>query len=114
MKMPLMSTPFDPATGLVRLSEIFAAQVVKAKVHDYDQSIEICFAPATPTAWTPSEAQLKAACALGFLACYCDFSDDTEFVGCWRTRITDGKKAGDYWVQSARREKVGYPRYSAV
>lgn len=113
-----MSETFDPATGLPRLKAIFAdgaclAAELRCKVHDYDLSIELYFAPATPAAWVPSEAQLKAVCALGFTAVYCDFADDTEFVGCWRTRIVDGKKAGDYWVQSARREKVGFPRYLA-
>lgn len=108
-----MSEPFDPASGLPRLNALFAdrAADLRCKVHDYDQSIELYFAPTTPGAWVPSEAQLKAVCAFGFTAVYCDFADDTEFVGCWRTRILEGKKAGDYWVQSARREKVGFPRY---
>lgn len=115
--MPAMTETFDPANGPARFAIIFGADparaVVRCKVHDYDQSIELFFAPTTPPTWVPDEAQLKSVCALGFTAVYCDFADDTEYVGCWRTRIVEGKKAGDYWVQSARREKVGYPRYSA-
>jgi len=112
-----MSQLFDPATGLPSLNAIFASDpasaIVRCKVHDYDQSIELYFAPNTPAGWIPDETRLKAVCALGFTAVYCDFADDTEFVGCWRTRIVEGRKAGDYWVQSARRERVGYPRYTA-
>ncbi len=112
-----MSEPFDPSTGLGRLNALFGAAdshaVVRCKVHDYDLSIELYFAPTTPATWVPDETQLRAVCALGFTAVYCDFADDTEFVGCWRTHIVDGNKAGDYWVQSAKREKVGYPRYAA-
>jgi len=112
-----MSETFDPAAAPARFALIFGADPVRAvirhKVHDYDQSIELYFAATTPADWVPSEQQLKAVCALGFTAVYCDFADDTEFVGCWRTRIIDGRKAGDYWVQSSRRERVGFPRYSA-
>ncbi|MCS6971203.1 MAG: hypothetical protein RMM29_08625 [Planctomycetota bacterium] len=98
-----------------RLAAIFAPQtIVRWRVHDYDQSLELFFAPETPADWTPSAEQLRAACQLGdFTAVYCDFADDTEFVGCWRQRIVDGRKAGVYWVQSQRRERVGYPRYQA-
>lgn len=102
---------------LAQLNAIFTAPperaVVRFKVSDYDQAIELFFAPSTPTAWVPTDAQLKAVCALGFANVYCDFADDTEFVGCWRMRIVAGKKQGEYWVMSARREKVGYPRYHA-
>lgn len=112
-----MSATFDASNGPARFAIIFgndpARAVVRCKVHDYDQSIELFFAPTTPAAWLPGEEQLKAVCALGFTAVYCNFADDTEFVGCWRTRIVEGKKAGDYWVQSAKREKVGFPRYRA-
>lgn len=96
-----------------RLAAVFAPQrVLRYQVHDYDQSLELFFAPETPSGWTPTAEQLRAACALGdFTAVYCDFADDTEFVGCWRTRIVDGRKSGTYWVQSQARERVGYPRY---
>jgi len=106
-----------PADQLSRINTILAAPaewaVVRLKVHDYDQSIELYFAPTTPVSWTPSDVQLKAVCALGFANTYCDFADDTEFVGCWRMRIVDGMKHGEYWVMSPRRERVGYPRYNA-
>lgn len=102
---------------LARLNAIFAADparaVIRLKISDYDQSIELFFAPSTPPAWTPTDEQLKAVSALGFATVYCDFADDTEFIGCWRMRIVDGRKQGEYWVMSPRRERVGYPRYNA-
>ena len=89
-------------------------KVIDLRAHEYDQSLELFFDPATPIAWTPNGDQLRSVCALGFTTVYCNFADDTEFVGAWRIRIVDGKKVpnGDYWVMSERREKVGYPRYN--
>ena len=89
--------------------------VLRCEVHDYDQSVELFIDPRVPADWTPSEAALKAVCALGYLTVYCDFKDDTEFVGAWRQRTDHGRKVagGEYWVQSPRREKVGYPRWKA-
>lgn len=101
----------DPAALLPRIAGILGQPLVRVQVHDYDQSVELHFARTVPAAWLPDEDRLKAVCALGFTAVYCDFADDTEFVGCWRTRIADGRKAGDYWVQSQRRERVGLPRW---
>lgn len=102
---------------LARLNAIFAADpgraVQRAKLSDYDQAIELFFAPTTPASWVPTDVQLKEVCKLGFANVYCDFADDTEFVGCWRLRIIDGRKQGEYWVMSPRRERVGYPRYNA-
>lgn len=102
---------------LDRLNGIFAADpsraVTRLKISDYDQSIELFFAPTTPADWMPSGDQLKAVCKLGFANVYCDFADDTEFVGCWRMRIVDGIKQGEYWVMSTHRERVGFPRYNA-
>lgn len=105
-----------PAEQLARLNAIFGATpmrtVVRLKISDYDQSIELFFAPDTPAAWTPDDGQLKAVSALGFANVYCNFADDTEFIGCWRMRVVDGRKQGEYWVMSPRRERVGYPRYN--
>jgi hypothetical protein len=102
---------------LSRLNAIFAADAARAvqrlKLSDYDQAIELFFAPTTPTTWVPTDEQLKAVAKLGFANVYCDFADDTEFIGCWRLRVIDGKKQGEYWVMSPRRERVGYPRYNA-
>lgn len=111
-------TALPPDQQLARVNAALGsapeAAVVRLKLHEYDQSIELFFAPGTPAGWIPGEAALKAVCALGFAAVYCDFADDTEFVGCWRMRIIDGRKQGEYWVMSARRERVGYPRYHAT
>ncbi len=110
-------TALATADQIARLNTTLALPadraVVRVKVHDYDQSVELYFAPTTPGDWVPSDVQLKAVCALGFVTVYCDFADDTEFVGCWRMRIVDGRKQGEYWVMSPRRERVGYPRYNA-
>lgn len=81
--------------------------------HEHDQSIELFFAASLSADWVPGEPQLKAVCALGFCTVYCNFADDTEFVGDQRTRSVDGRRVpgGDYWVMSSKREKVGFPRY---
>ena len=85
------------------------------EVHDYDQSIELFLEPDVPVGWMPSEAMLKAVAALGYLTVYCDFKDDTEFIGAWRRRTELGRPVagGEYWVMSPRREKVGCARWRA-
>lgn len=103
---------------LARLNAIIvqagAGRVVRHVVHDYDQSIELFIDP-VPREWAPGEEQLKAVAKLGYLTVYCNFKDDTEFVGAWRRRTDHGRPVanGEYWVQSPRREKVGYPRWNA-
>lgn len=91
-----------------------AGRVLRHRVHEYDQSIELFIDP-VPAGWTPDEAMLKAVAKLGYLTVYCNFKDDTEFVGAWRRRTDHGRPLpdGDYWVQSPRREKVGYPRWNS-
>src|SRR6185295_10651575 len=102
---------------LARLNAIVTAggtgRVLRFTVHEYDQSIELFIDPAIPADWAPSEAMLKAVAALGYLTVYCDFKDDTEFVGAWRHRTDHGRKipGGEYWVMSPRRERVGTPRW---
>ena len=75
-------------------------------VHEFDQSIEVFFAPATPAAWTPSETALHALGALGPATIYCVFSDETEFVASQRS---DG-----HWVMSPQRLPTGTPRYGVA
>ena len=57
-----MTATFDPANGPARFAIIFGADpvraVVRCKVHDYDQSIELFFAPTTPAAWLPGEEEV--------------------------------------------------------
>jgi hypothetical protein len=110
-----MTTPLPtPEQALAAANRILGAgRIVRCLVHDYDQSVELFAAPDTPAAWVPGEDQLKAVCALGFVTVYCNFADDTEFIGSWRTRIIDGRKqpGGDYWVMSPRRDRVGFLRY---
>ena len=110
-----LTSPIDLAAVRAKANSLLSpTTIVDLRAHDYDQSLELFFAPATPPAWTPSGEQLRALCALGFTTVYCNFADDTEFVGAWRMRIVDGIKVpnGDYWVMSERRDKVGYPRYN--
>lgn len=112
--MNTLASPGNLAAVLAKVNILLSpTNVIDLRAHEFDQSLELFFEPATPTAWTPSGEQLRTICAIGFVTVYCNFADDTEFVGSWRTRIVDGKKVpnGDYWVMSERREKVGSPRY---
>lgn len=98
-----------------RLDALFGAgAIANFHVHEYDQSIELYFAPGLDAGWVPAEADLRAVCALGFLTVYGNFADDTEYVAGWKMRIENGVRVpgGDYWVASPGRSKVGFPRYA--
>ena len=82
------------------------ATPVDLVVHEFDQSIEVFFAPATPAAWTPSEAAMHALGALGPATIYCVFADETEFVASLRS--------GGNWVMSPQRLPTGTPRYGTA
>ncbi len=101
-------------TGVAAI--IAPQQVVNLVSHEFDQSVELHFHRETPTSWLPGEAQLQAIAALGFATVYCNFADDTEFIGGWRSRSADGKRqpGPGTWVMSPRREKVGTPRYQGA
>jgi hypothetical protein len=98
-----------------RLDATFGAQqVVNFLVHEYDQSIEVFFQATIAADWLPSRAQLEAIAAMGFETVYCNFADDTEFVGGWRDRKRRADGGQDAtWSMSTRRERVGTKRYDA-
>ncbi len=119
MDQPLPTPSSTPATGNVVVWRQIDAQFGRRSVlnfitHEFDQSIELYFSQDTRPDWLPTEAQLRDLCALGFSTVYCNFADDTEFIGGWRIKIEHGRKVpgGEYWVMSRKRDQVGAPRWS--